>query len=191
MSMLLLACALPLSGCERAPRPDPGRWTKVKAEDVPEGVDKSVEFKTVKFDVGLPETPEHLKGHGRPEIDPLPTEVAHGRCDEPDRAKEAQALEVRATGAKGGKLTVTLTGYGYYCSPKPNFAAGMEREHGIVVAEVAPPPDTPMSRCTCLHDVTINVENVPPGEHELRVFSRLGQDGDPVPEAMTTVKMPG
>jgi hypothetical protein len=164
----------------------------VKAEDVPEGADEPVEIKTVKFDVGgIPESPAHPIGSKRPNLAPRPTTVEHGRCGEPSRAKEGEELKIRATGAKGGKLTVKLTGYRYYCSPKPNFAAGIDPEHGVVIAEVAPPPDTPIARCTCLHDVTVNVEKVPPGEHEVRVFSRLGEDGDPVPEGMTKVKMPG
>ena len=158
-----LSCVLALSACEPVPRVDPTFEHERPTEE--------------------PSRVETLVGP------PLPTTVESAHCGDPERERKGEAMQVAATAAMDGTLRVVLTGYSYYCSPTPNFAARMDPDRGIVVTEVAPPPKAPISRCICSHDVRLRIENLPAGEHDLLVFSRRGEARDLVRVGMTAVKM--
>ena len=161
-----LSCLLALCACEDAPRADPSLEYEVRTQE-PARVETLIEL------VGTP----------------LPTTVERAHCGDPERERKGEAMQVAATAAMEGTLRVVLTGYSYYCSPAPNFGARMDPDRGIAVIELAPPPNAPVSRCVCAHDVRLKVENVPAGDHDLLVFSQRGETRELVRVGMTTVKM--
>jgi hypothetical protein len=178
-SAFLLALA-----CTKSPVPDVSSGKKVD----PPVSDPAPRVRTsVKFDVGLPDRAEAPQREASPP-DPRPTRTAHLRCGEASRAQAGEVPTLRATG-KAGAVELTLSGYRSYCSPDPVFSGGMAGEV-LVVTEEAPTPGTPIARCTCLHDLKIEVSEVPPGEHPVEVYSRPGQ-GDPGPLARAAVTVPG
>ncbi len=175
---LSLTSPLTLAACEKAPRPDPGHWEQAKAKSNRRW--EEVELKTVKFDVG--KVPSAGPRQPRSKLDPRPVSLLRSGCNE----AAAEELSMRVSAGPGGKVEVHVSGYRYYCTPSPNFGAGMDGER-LVVTELA--PTAPPSRCTCLHDLAMEIADVPSGEREVQLFSRLGEDGDPVPEARATVSV--
>jgi hypothetical protein len=169
------------TGCTPPPKPNQGG----QQQAIPEA-DNTEPIAHVKFDVGGGKG----SAKGRLDPEPLPSEVRIGACKKDQPRGVDDRVQMKATPQAGGKLTVTIEDYHYYCSPRPKFAAG-KVDGGVVIAEVAPDEGTPLSRCSCPYDVTVEVTDVPTGKQRVMLMGRLGEDGDPVPVANLEVEMPG
>lgn len=184
LSVLL---ALSLVACEASPLP---KSRKLPAGEVREEWSEPFDPPPVKFDVGAPAVAAKGPKPGRPEISERPVSVTHGKCAEPVKGKPDAPVEMKGSATKDGKLRLEVSNFRSHCEPKPQFAGGVVAD-GVIVSEVAPAPDTPVSKCSCFHDLVIEMQQVPPGAHDVRLFSRLSGDGDPIPVAKVALKVPG
>jgi hypothetical protein len=166
--------------CEQAPRPAPVIIDQVEQQRALARDDRApVRTPTVRFDVGwVPPAPPEP----RVEPEPRPAATEHHRCGEASRAAPDERPTLRIRPRKRGALDVAVSDFRSWCSPAPSFSAGVV-PGAILVAEQTPPAGTPMARCSCLHDLTVTVRELEPGDYEVRLFGRLAGDGDTVPVA--------
>jgi hypothetical protein len=98
----------------------------------------------------------------------LRLETKPHRCSEPSTDAGAEpTLRIRRAGTG---LRIDLRGFGWYCKPDPVFTGRLE--DAVIVLE-ALPPEPPVARCTCRHDVRVVVRDTP---DEVRLVTLV--DGD-------------
>lgn len=101
---------------------------------------------------------------------PLEVRSLGGRCGETARRADIPPATLEARASLRGDVTVSISGFPFYCSPAPRFDARL-REDGTIVL-TAREPEAPVARCTCPHQLRLRVRTVPPGVHPIEVRFR-------------------
>jgi hypothetical protein len=125
-----------------------------------------------------PPAPEAEATSGADDEEAAPPSGAQARvettargCSEPTRSASGETT-VRAR-RSGKDLRIDVRGFDWYCSPTPAFLGRRQAE--TLVLETTP-PEPPVARCTCKHDVVVTAHEIADDTRRVRLLDREGEE---------------